>query len=154
MRTSRRSIHWILIGCALLMGCGASSGMDADGDEDGHPPAEMVGDWNFQSATVNSVSTPLADALDWEPATTHAKLHVQANGGYQYEELNSAGAQVWAEGGWIFVDPEGGTIVIHSQYDSDGANTDEVTVEYTLAGGTLTLTVVEFADTSVYTLTK
>ena len=154
-RQAKAAARALLLGLVLLAGCGTSSTDPNDQqDEDGHPPPEMVGVWIFQSATFNDSPVALADILDWEPGTAQAKLHIEANGGYQYEEVNSSGGQTWAEGGWIFVDPEGGTIVIHSQYDSNGSNTDTSTIDYELAGGVLTLTVVEFSDTTVFTLTK
>lgn len=143
----------LLLGCVLLVGCGESS-TDAEDDEDGHPPAAMVGTWTFQSATENGSPVTLADALDWEAASTAARLHVEAIGSYVYEEVNAAGGQIWSEYGWLFVDPEGGTIEVNLQGNSDGATTEQIEIGYTLVGGVLTLEEVDGASTFVFTLQK
>jgi hypothetical protein len=145
--------HGLLSALVLLVACGGSATDEGDDDETGHPPAAMVGLWIFQSATVNGTPTPLADALEWDPATTAARFNIQAMGGYQYEEVNSAGAQIWSEFGWIFVDQEGGTIEVNVQGDSDGTTSDQFDLGYTLGGGVLTFELVEGSTTSVFTLT-
>jgi len=145
-------VRGLLVGCAVLAGCGGTS-TGSDEDELGHPPPAMVGTWRFQSATENGSSTSLASALEWEPATTGARLHIESNGTYWYEELNGSGAQVWAEGGWIFVDEEGGTIQAHVQWDSDGSAAEVLDLEYMLSGGVLTLEQMKGVSTFVYTLT-
>ena len=152
MMSSMSSFHrCLLLCCALLVGCGETATDEGD-DETGHPPAAMVGMWIFQSATENGTPVLLADALEWDPASTAARLHIEGIGTYVYEEVNSGGGQIWSENGWIFVDPEGGTIVVHVLGDSDGPTTDEYDLGYTLVGGLLTLEQVEGGSTFVYTL--
>ena len=151
MKRSSSFTRCALTGLILLTACGGSA-TDEDGDETGHPPAAMVGTWIFQSATENGISAPLADAMEWDPATVEARLRIEAMGGYQVEEVDASGAQVWTEFGWIFVDAEGGTIEVHIQGDSDGVTSDEYDLAYTLGGGVLTLELVEGGSTFVYTL--
>ena len=153
MLGSRLTARWLLFVTALLIGCGGSSPTDED-DETGHPHAAMVGLWIFQSATENGNSIPLADALAWLPATVQARLNVEANGGYQYEEVDQAGGQVWIEYGFAFVDQEGGTIELNVQGDSDGPASDEVLLNYTLGAGVLSLETLEGGSTVVFTLTS
>lgn len=95
-----------LLGCVLIAGCGGDSTDPDANDEDGHPPAAMVGLWVFQSATENGTPVPLSAALEWNQATVEARFNIQANGGYQYEKVDASGAQIWSEFGWVFVDQE------------------------------------------------
>ncbi len=151
----RRFAACLLILSALLSACGSSStDAEVEGEEDelGHPPAAMVGRWVFQSATVDGTPTALTDALEWTGATVQARLNVEANGTYWYEELNASGAQTWAEGGWVFVDPEGSLIEVNVQWDSDGSATDQFEMTYTLSGNVLTLQRQELGSTLVFTL--
>lgn len=143
------------LGIAVLAGCGETGPMEGDdGDELGHPPPEMVATWTFQSVTENGSTASLADVLEWVVGTTQARIHIQANGAYVYEEVNSTGGQLWAESGWIFVDEEGPTIEFHVQADSDGTVDEEFTVTYTLVGNTMTVTRPEGGSTYVFTLGK
>ena len=147
-----RHLFPLLLLATLTLACSESSTAPGEEDELGHPPTSMVGSWTFQSATENGTPVGLAGALQWDPATTQARANFEANGTYWYEELDASGAQVWAEGGWVFVDPEGGTIEVNVQWDSDGSFTDQYELGYTLGGGVLTLRQVEGASTFVYTL--
>ncbi len=148
-----RSPCLLLFGVAMLIGCSESTTDPADEDDElGHPPAAMVGSWTFLSATENGAAASLAGALEWDPATTLARANFEANGTYWYEEIDASGAQVWAEGGWVFVDPEGETIEVNVQWDSDGSATDQYELGYTLGGGIFTLRQVEGGSTFVYTL--
>ena len=151
MRTVNPFALSLLLGCVLLVACGESS-TDPEGDETGHPPAAMVGLWLFESATQNGVAVSLADALEWRAGTVAARLNIQANGGYQYEEVDVSGAQIWSEFGWMFVDQEGGTIELNVQGDSDGVQSDQVDLDYTLVGDALTLELAEGGSTFVFTL--
>lgn len=153
MSRSHAAARLLLLSCVLVVGCGKdSTGMDQQ-DETGHPPAEMVGTWIFQSVTEDGSPASLADVQEWESGAVQATVTLLENGSYLYEELDGVGAQLFEEHGWVFVDQEGGTIVIHVQGDSNGPVTETANVSYTLVGGVFKLTELDGVTVYVYTLT-
>ena len=154
-RLELRRILPLLLVTVALAACGEGGPTDGEDDEElGHPPAAMVASWTYQSVTENGSPASLADVLDWDPAATAARVHVQANGAYVYEEVNSAGGQLSAESGWIFVDEEGPTIEFHIQLTDAGVVDQRFTVVYGLSGSTMTLTQSVTGSTIVFNLTK
>lgn len=127
------------------------NGPDGEPSGDGKPPAAMVGTWTFQSVTVDSAAADLATVMDWVPGTIAARINVQANGAYVYEEVDAGGGQLWFESGFLFVDA--GEIDINVQLDSSGPVNEMTVATFTLTGGTLTLQQVEQGSTIVFTLT-
>ncbi|MDL1894610.1 hypothetical protein FBQ87_17230 [Sphingobacteriales bacterium CHB3] len=69
----------------------------------GGVPAQLVGVWTAQSATVNGTPTALATVLQWEPTTASARVTMTANGTYTYDELDAASAVVYSQGGTLAV---------------------------------------------------
>jgi hypothetical protein len=147
-----RALGGVVLVSLLLSGCGPTDPTDMEEEQDFHPTAEMVGTWIFQFATVDGVAASLTDVLEWLPGTVESRLHIQANGAYVYEEVNSSGGQVWFESGFVIVNTEINEFELNSQLDSDGAAVDVVTATYTLVAGVFTLEVEEFGTTTVYTL--
>ncbi len=152
----RRAVLVLLL--SLVLACGSDD--DDDGgnggtgpdDEKGHPPAAMVDSWLFQSATLNGTSVSLSDVLEWVPDAVEAHLMVMENGAYVYEEVDVRGGQLWFESGWVFVDPKGGLIEVHTQFDGDGSVNETSELTYTLQSSVLTLREEDEGVVVVFTL--
>lgn len=153
MLVTKTLLRGLLLAVGVLAaGCGASGDDPMDVEENFHPTAEMVGTWIFESVTVDGAPASLADVLEWLPNAVESRLHIQASGAYVYEEVNSAGGQLWFESGFVLVNTENGEFELNSQLDSDGPNTDIVLLTYTLVSGVLTLEIEEFGVVTVFTL--
>ena len=144
----------VTIVAAICAGCSDSDPMSDQLDELGHPPSAMVASWTFQSVSENGSEAALAEALDWDPAATAARLHILLDGPYVYEEVNVTGGQLSAESGWVFVDEEGPTIEFHVQFTEDGVVDERFTVSYVLEGNMMNLTRVQDGSTFVFPLVK
>ncbi len=144
---------YILMLLLLVPACGSDDDEDAMGTADeGKPPAEMVGTWIYQSVTVDGTAASLATVLDWVANAVEARITVQANSAYFYEEVNAAGGQLWSESGFVFVN-DAGEIDINMQQNSDGSVNEMSTFDFNLSGSTLTLQEVDQGMTIVFTLT-
>lgn len=148
--------RWIVSGLALLgllaLGCGDENSGGTSGTGDGHPPAEMVATWLFQSVTVDGGAADLADVMDWVPGAVSAEIDIQANGAYVFSQLDGGGGQLFFESGFVYVD--GDEIDINVQQDSDGSVNETDYATYTLAGDSMTLTQTDGGATVVFTLMK
>lgn len=142
--------------CGLLvLGCGDDDdddNGDPTGNNDGHPPAAMVGVWVFQSVTVNGVAGSLAAVLEWNPDTVGAEIQILTNSTYIYQEVDTNGGQLWFESGFVYVD--GNEIDINVLQDQDGPVNETAFLTFTLVGGVLTLTEVDEGTPIVFTLTQ
>ena len=154
MFRSRWFAPLLLVLLTGLVACEETTAPGEDEEELGHPPAAMVASWTFQSVTENGSAAQLSDALEWLTGTVEARLHIQANGPYVYEEVDTNGGQLFAESGWVFVDEEGPTIEFHALQDSEGPVNEETTVFYTLSGNSMTLEQTVGASTFIYSLTR
>ncbi len=149
----------ILLAMALAIstGCGGddddddNNPMDPD-DTSGHPPAEMVGSWGFQSVLVNGNPTPLSDALEWHDGVVAARFHIQTNSAYVYEEVDTRGGQIWYEHGFVYVD--GNEIDVNILGDGDGPVEETSFLTFTLQGDVFTLQESEDGTTTVFTLSR
>lgn len=140
----------LLTGGALLLGCASEDDESTGADTSGHPPAAMVGSWIFQSATVNGSPVALDSVMEWQPQTVQAKLHVQTNSAYVFEEVNIGGGQLWFESGFVFID--GAEIDVNAQLDSDGPASETTRWSFTLNDTVFTLSRVDSGQTVFYTL--
>lgn len=144
----------LLLAGLLVLGCGSDDdddNVDPTGNEDGHPPAAMLGTWVFQSVTVDGVAASLADVLEWLPATVRAEINIQTNGTYVFQEVNASGGQLWWESGFVYV--SGNEIDINTLQDGDGLVNETSYLTYTLVNGILTLIEVDEGITVVFILT-
>ena len=154
---TRQWMCWscLLIAAANLGACGGNAA-DDDGDPmgpgTGPPPAEMVGTWAYQSASIGGAPVSLATALTWVPDTASARLHIQSNSAYVYEEVNATGGQLWFESGFVFID--GVEMDINAQLRSDGTVMETRRVGWMLVGDSLTLTRLTGADRVVFELSR
>ncbi len=119
---------------------------------EGPPPAVLVGVWTFQSVTLNGSSATLASVLGWNSATVLARVTVESNGAYIYEEVDSSGGQLAFESGFVLV--TGNSIEINITLNNSGTVNESTTATYTLNGNTLMLQEVALGITAVFTLTK
>ncbi len=140
----------LMLGSLMFLGCSEDDDGGPTGNGDGHPPAEMIGSWIFQSATVNGAAANLPDVMEWHVGSVQARLHIQENSAYVYDEVLVGGGQNWWESGFVYV--EGGEIDINVQQDGDGPVNETEYATYTLAEGVFTLTMQDEGDTVVFTL--
>ncbi|HMB71446.1 MAG TPA: hypothetical protein VKU85_19210 [bacterium] len=140
-----------LIG-VMSPGCG-EEGDDNPMDDNGDmpPPAELVGDWTFQSVTVDGSPDVLADVLEWEPGATSARIQFTDMNAYVYQEVNSAGGQIFFESGFIVIEAD--ELELNALQDSNGPVTETILLNFVVSGSTLTLTETDTGSTVVFTLT-
>ena len=145
---------YLLVFFSLMLGACTQDRDDDEGGDDGggHPPAEMLGSWDFDSATVDGTPTPLADALDWHPQAVSADIQIMTNGAYAYQEVNGSGGQLWSESGFIFVD--GDELDMNVQHNTDGPASEMTRMAWTIDAGVFTLEFVESGETVVLTLLR
>lgn len=73
------------------------------GGTGGPPPAQLVGVWIAQSATVNGAATALGIVLQWEAGVVSAQVSLTANGSYTYNELDANNQVVYTQSGTVSV---------------------------------------------------
>lgn len=90
-----------LAGLLVLGSCKKDSAPANSGT--GGVPSQLVGVWTAQSATVNGTPTDLGTVLQWEPTTASARVTLNANGTYTYEELDAASSVVYTQSGTVAI---------------------------------------------------
>jgi len=137
-----------------IFSCSNNEDDNSTGAENGHPPTEMIDTWIYQSVTVNSVPSSLGVVMDWVPNAVEARLHIVNDiGSCVYEEVDSAGGQLFAETGFVYV--EGNTIDINKLEDGQGNPINEtVSMTFELVADTLTLQENDAGTILVYTLLR
>ena len=119
MKTSR--VLTALVSMTILI---ATIGCSKDKDNPTGPdvvssiPAGLVATWNYQSVTINGIPNSLPDVLDFDPGTIAARLTINSNGSFVYEETDSSGVVAWMERGTIAV--SGNEFTSTTTSDSDG----------------------------------
>jgi hypothetical protein len=103
----------LILGCALVLGA-CKKDDDAVGPIEGAPPAELVGGWKMQSATVNDQPGDLAQVLDWAANTVSSEFTVETSGLYTYRELDGQGLPTFLAAGTITVSGNSFTIAVSS----------------------------------------
>lgn len=149
---ARTLAMWIVLLGLLVLACGNDDENPTDATGDGKPPAAMVGTWTYQAVSVDGGPAILSDVMEWTTGAVEARLHIQSNSAFVYEEVNASGGQLWAESGFVFID--GGEIDINVQSNSDGPANETTRYAFTLNSDTLTLTIVDQGMTYVFILTK
>ena len=146
-----------LIGLAALCGVFAiACGDDTSDCEDrrtgeGAPPQSLVGVWVFRSVSIDGMPADLANVLDWAPGTAAAELQVLENSAFVYQEIDSDGAQLSAESGFVFVN-DAGEVTLNVQRDDDGPIDQTLSFVFTVTDDTLMLR--EVGGTLVFVLTR
>jgi hypothetical protein len=154
MLRTRKIVAATLVFCLVAL---ASSGCGEEGDDnpmDGGgnpPPADLVGDWTFQSVTVDGSPDVLADGLEWEPGAASARIQFTDMNAYVYQEVDGTGGQIFYESGFIVI--EGDELELNALMDSNGDVTETTLLTFLVNGNTLTLTWVDGGTTAVFTLT-
>ena len=100
---------------SLAPGCGKDDNNPAA--PTGDVPAELLGTWYYQSASINGVQVPLGFILGWDQGTVSARFTVGSDESFIYEELNADAAVVWTESGTFTVDGNSATITITENDD-------------------------------------
>jgi len=142
----------LLLATMLAFGCGDDDEDDATGPGSGKPPAGMIGSWTFDSVTVDGTLDTLASVLEWKPAAVGARMDIQANSAYVYDEVDAGGGQIWFESGFVFVD--GSEIDINTLLDGDGAVNETSFLTFTLGTDVMTLREVYMGKTNVFFMSK
>jgi len=103
----------MILACALVLGA-CKKDNDTVGPIEGAPPADLVGVWKMQSATVNDQPGDLAEVLDWAAGTVSSEFTVETSGLYTYRELNGQGLPTFLAAGTITVSGSSFTIAVSS----------------------------------------
>lgn len=123
----------------LIGACGKDKNSTSP-DNNSNVPAELLGTWNYQSATINGVPISLALILQWEVGTVAARFTVYEDGSLTNEELNDNGEVVWTEHGTITVSGDSATIALTSDNDGPINPPDTLSGTWQLDAGDLVLT--------------
>ena len=145
-----------LTGLAALCGlfaiaCGDGASDDGPGNGAGLPPPSLVGVWVFQSVNLDGMPADLANVLDWVPGTAAAELQILENGAFVYQEVDSSGAQLSAESGFVLVN-DAGEVDLTVQRDEDGVVDGMLSFRFTVTDDTLMLH--EVGSTLVFMLMR
>jgi hypothetical protein len=133
-----------------MVGCsdddkGANSNGDPPGDT--NVPAELIATWTFQSATVNDVSIDdLSMILPWEQNTEYARISINDDNTYVFENVSADSAVLLSETGAFLVDG--------SSFSLTGIEELSISGNWAVSGDSLTLTATEMGFTTVLTATK
>jgi len=139
------------ITCLLLLPLGCGKNDNNPAGPQNNIPAELVGGWLCQSATVGGVPWSLGLILGWEPGTVAARFTVGEDGSLVYEELDADSAVVWTEWGTFAVDGNTATLTITENDDGPLPEPEVLTGTWAVAGDTLTMTTVYQGATVVLT---
>ena len=149
----------ILMGVALTAGMTGCIGSDDiptipginDGDD---VPAALVGNWTFQSVTLDGVSQDLSDWFEWNAETVEAHLTINDNFTMRSEEVDAQSNVLYWDSGTFAVDGQNITVTINSE------NGNAVTA-YTPFDGTwlvvsslMTLTMIDDGHTVAMVLSR
>lgn len=112
MTLVHRSPVLVLVLAVVLSSCGKDD--EPTGPVAGAPPAELVGTWSMQSATLNGQPVDLGTVLNWAANTVSAEFTVQQSGVYTYQELDGQGFPTFLAAGTITVNGASFTISVTS----------------------------------------
>ena len=103
----------LVVACGLLLAACKKDDTSA-GPVEGAPPAELVGTWSMQSATVDGQQADLSVVLDWTATTVSSEFTVQGSGVYAYRELDGQGNPTFMGAGTISISGTAFTISVSS----------------------------------------
>jgi len=144
-------IFVVILSFILAAGCGKD---DNPAEPQNNVPAELVGGWLWESATVGGVPWSLALLFQWQPGTEAARFMVGSDGSLVYEELDADSVVVWTEWGTFTVDGNTATLTITENDDGPLPEPQVITGSWVLNGDTLTLTTIYQGATVVLTAVK
>jgi len=136
----------------ILVGCGKDDNNPAGPQN--NVPAELVGGWLYDSATLNGGPFSLALLLGWDPGTEAARFMVGADESFIYEELDADSAVVWTESGTFTVDGNTATITVTENDDGPVNPPDILSGTWAVSGDTLTLSTTYLGATVVLTAVR
>lgn len=138
MSTARASIILILALFLLPMGC------KKDDDSPTSPgvtiPADIVGTWTLQSATLNGEALPLSVLFDWTEGTVSATIKVESSGACTYTEYDAQSQALFTSGGAAVVTGSNVTITFTTANGQPLQPPKVLAGVWTVVGDTLTLT--------------
>lgn len=153
MNNFRLILSWAVISLLIIpIGCGKDDNNPAGPQH--NIPAELVGGWLYDSATVGGVPWSLGLILGWEPGTVAARFTVGEDGSLVYEELDADSTVVWTEWGTFAVDGNTATLTITENDDGPLPEPQVLTGSWVLNGDTLTLTTIYQGATVVLTAVR
>jgi len=134
----------IVVALIAFVGC---SDDDSGTNSNGGIPSELVGEWVYDSLTVNSAEQTMADFFEWDANGVEAHFTINADSTQMYEEFDAQDSVLYYDEGTIAVSGNNATATVTSE---DGA----AVTPYTTFDGTwavnsthLLLTMVQGADT-------
>lgn len=94
----------ILLLPVVLIGCGddaepTSPSTSEESDTTATVPAELLGEWDLESATINGINIPLDYLLSWSDDVETARLTIGKHNTYLYQELSELGEIIWSAEG-------------------------------------------------------
>lgn len=128
---------WAVI-CLLLLAAGCGKDDDNPADPGNNVPAELVGTWYWDSATVNGTPISPGAILQWSDSVMTARFTVGADGSLVYEELDADSTVIQTENGTFTVSGNTATIAF-SEIELSGTwalneSQDELTLNGTYLG--------------------
>jgi hypothetical protein len=132
----------LVVICLLLLSAGCGKDDDNPAGPQNNVPAELVGGWLWESATLGGVPWSLALLLQWQPGTEAARFTVGSDGSLVSEELDADSAVVWTEWGTITVNGNTATLTITENDDGPLPDPKIFSGTWAVDGNTLTLTTI------------
>ena len=155
MNKTKMILSWAVV-CLLLFSAGCGKDDDNPAAPENNVPAELIGTWLYESATLNGAPFSLGLLLGWDPGTVAARFTVGENGSFVYEELDADSAVVWTEWGTFTVSGNTATITVTENDNGPmepetmsgtwvlNENQDELTLNTSYMGATVVLIAVKY----------
>ena len=132
-----------------MVGCsdddkGANSNGDPPGDT--NVPAELIATWTFQLLTVNGGEYHLSHVLPWEDGTAHARITINDDETFVFENVADDSAVLLTETGAFSIDG--------NSFSLTGIEELSISGNWAVSGDSLTLTATEMGFTTVPIATR
>jgi len=149
----------ILMGVALTTGLTGCIGSDdiptipgiGGGDD---VPAALLGNWTFQSVTLDGQAQDLSDWFEWNAETVEAHLIVADNFTLRSEEVDGDSAVLYWDSGTFTVDGQTITVTITSENGNAVTAYTAFDGSWLVVSNLLTLTMIDDGHTVAMVLTR
>ena len=112
-------------------------------------PADLVGVWEPQSATVNGTDVDLPTFFDWDPNTVTSRVALYFNDTYEVHDLDASEGDTYTETGVVSVDGNQFTLTQLTENGVEVPDGDVMTMTWEVTGDQLTATQDDGVDVAV-----
>ncbi len=148
-----RLFHTLLI-LVILVTAGCKKDENPTSPPGGAIPAEFVGTWIPQSATVNGAPTPVATALEFVQGATTARYVFSASGIFTYSELNGTGTVLYTNAGTFSVTGQAFAVSVTTENGQPVSPPVAINGTWAISGNQFVMTYQVGGTNLVVTMTK